>query len=415
MRSTQDIQERIKATFNSNDTLVAQDLIDAGINPYYAWLHVRGTNESSLANVIRADDILHVSNTSLGSIFSNATGYFEAITDGSITPSGQIVAEFCEALGITPDQLLPSYMKETNEKLLIPPAPPEIVEAAVLYIHKSHTTPDVRARILKFLGNECFKMQNLSRGNFLPEPEVGSNAAILYGAQDNYEIMFKEQPGTAKDIIAIERNSSIEDIRALLEDILNAEDAFVLRRLAGLEFQIQSCKKKSKAQEKMIQDCATVLAPMDRSAKWQTAFTKGVDKFGFEAAVKRLLREPECFSTLRPHWHHTATLMHPELGYIRGPEVIEAFIDAYRKFQKHTEAIRNNEEEYEQTLKDCMDFRTWRAHPITAYYLQAEANARHILGHLDHAELNNIAFDGASQPAALSEASASVPPAMRLR
>lgn len=392
MRETEANAAKIAAIFNdASAVLDAAVLIEAGANPYYAWMQVRGVDFHTLSYELDYGSRTEVDNWPSGLPRPSATLQLEDVLVGKGAPDARTVFEFCRVLGITPDQLCPKSKSPREAGYCAAPAPSEIVEAATHFMVDMRMTGR-HGDVADFLAAECRKADLLGDARIGPDMPV--HMEMLSDAERAYEAHIAENPDEIRDdspSTVMENEEPIEDIRLSMHQCCDMFERILKDEAKDAARDMAVHKKAEGKALKTLYACVSGLAPTGKSADWLRAFNKAKAKHGLPKASQMLLDKPEVFHELRPFWRNSASAALPDGKYVTGFAVLSTFVAAYADYAKERAAYTKAEGEMEGAIDELMDFRSWRKRPETETFLTAEAHRRHILGNLDREELGFIA------------------------
>ncbi len=376
-----------QAFINPSEPYGAPDLINAGVNPYYAWMHVCGVDVKTLASEMGLKERCDVGAWPVSLPRLTPERMIDLIIYGHEKPDVPFILKFCAVCRITPDMLLPRERELDDPQYYAMPAPAEIVEAGVQYMIENREMGLLPDSLVDFLGTEVHKANVLASRALTPF--AMGNAGYMQLAEKTYEAAIAKNPALMFDETddGEEDASPVDDIRNSMDEVFalhekNTEDGLRINHRA-------IAVEKARTQDALgkLYACVNAMAAMNQSKEWLERFNKAMTGQGLETTLKKLSADPYALVPMRPYWPGAASVKLPDGDFVAGNNIIEAFGDAYRAFQKHKPLLTRLEEEGNRDLNALVEFKEWRRAPQTAMYLKAEANRRHIIGNLEREEL----------------------------
>lgn len=384
---------RIAEIFDSqNRTLSASDLIESGVNPLFAWFHVRGINpEILLTKTNFAQRMLSGWPASLPKpdpetllewiLLPRQADELHATHVGQISMDWKGIYDACVILKITPDKLMPRNYSVYSRKFVTEPAPAEIIEASV-HLFEDMGDVGMHRPLLDFLVMECQKADRIGFQKLLPHFKAHEDMMAL--AESAYDTMAEDTPEAlmAADGDKPEKASPIFIIREEIDRICIEYERQMGIFIRNLSKDITVLSAGFEAHGKVISACASAIAPMMKGSDWLTAFNDVKTKEGLEPAIKKLMADPAAFHPVRMFLDGASTIL-PDGRTVRGHGIVKAFCEAYRAFSKcHRDGgpkkVAEVEAKRDEAIDKLTDFRTWRTSPQAETYFAALANARYI-------------------------------------
>jgi len=376
-----------QAFMNPDQPFGAPDLINAGVNPYYAWMYTCGVDAKTLAYEMDLQDRCDTGAWPLSLPRLTPARMIDTVINGHEKPDVAFILKFCEVCCITPDMLLPRERDLDDPQFYAMPAPTEIVEAGVQYIVDKRELGILPESLVDFLGTEVHKANILAVRARMPFSMA--NVGYMRLAEKTYEEAIAEDPSLMFDDTddGDEDASPVDDIRNSMDEVFTLHEKRTEKELSNTHRAALIEKGLAKDALDNLHACVNAMAAMKKSKEWLERFNKAMVAHGLEATLKKLAADPYALVPMRPYWPGSASVKLPNGGFVTGNSIIEAFGDAYRAYQKHKPLLTKLEEEGDKNLNTLVDFKEWRRAPQTAMYLRAEANRRHIMGNLDREEL----------------------------
>jgi len=367
--------------------LKASNMIEAGVNPFWAWMYVRGMSTEKLVEKMNLWD--RWAEQDMGGIEYDAMRAFRDLleTNARDLPEPDFIVSFSILMGITPADLVPDRYPFPEDGRSWPlPARPEIVEAAVLYAEEAvRMRLPMDQRLIQFLMGECNKAEKL-----------GSQPAIFPADQAQGVTRHEDMLQVAESVFYADtqvdkdaEDFGLKGIELFHMDSDMALDTFEAKTKemiaryaddAGRNYDIREAHRKA------LWRCANALAPMNGTRQWLQHIDATVKEHGTIKTMGMLAADPDKFG-MRPNWAEVASTTLADGRFLGGRGVLNAFCVEYTHFQSSHQARAKALEERETRLNELSDFRTWRKSPQARDYLNAIANQRRILSHRNHAEL----------------------------
>ncbi len=291
------------------------------------------------------------------------------------------IYDFCLLVGTTPDKLVRRNHSVFSNRFSTEPLPAEIAEASV-QMFLDTLSMGVNKPLLNFMIAECHKADRLGYGHlngFMP-----TNTQMMETAERAYDAMEDETPEVLMTSDG-ELPETVSPVAIIVEEIIDIcieyeRQMFIY--ISNLAKDIDDVGTGREHHEKIIQRCASALAPTMKGNDWLQAVNDSINKNGLEPTLKMLLKNPSAYHATRM-FLDSATIILPGGKCLKGHDIVKEFCEAYRAFSKCSrtktpEKMRALIEKREDALTRLGDFRTWRTAPQTQVYFQALANSRYI-------------------------------------
>ncbi|MBU6234975.1 MAG: hypothetical protein KGQ41_03945 [Alphaproteobacteria bacterium] len=389
--------KRVAKIFSTQGALLsAEMLIKSGVNPIYAWFHVKGIDPKVM---LERTSLYHRLTSGWPTGLAKPTP--ELLMDWVLMPQSEDdpkqpkikdlpegpthipavsmdwkgIFDACVILGVTPDKFMPRNSTVYSKKFVTEPAPAEFVEAGIYLYYELQKIGEPRS-LLNFLIAECQKADVLGYRRvfpkFLANEEYLSNAeSVYYANHDNVEILKGDKPP---------KFSPVHVMREQLDAACIYYERSLHDRVRQLAREIEAMKKGYEHHLSIIRECASAVAPMGQGPAWHRAFNENKEKIGFDEAIDEVLAKPSAFHPVR-QFLDSATTVLSDGRTLKGLRIVEAFCQAYRDYLRCVakagpKKVEAKEKDLEEALDRWADFVTWRRAPQVQLYLQAVAASR---------------------------------------
>lgn len=375
----------------------AGELIDAGVNPLYAWLLARGMKPDALHN--QMDFVRRVIAAWPKAVPAPSVETViewlipsqdeQAGRAGTIRLDADGYYDFCLLVKTTPDRLLPRNKPVHTSAFSTQPAPSEIIEAAVMLYRDGHVS-DKTGSLLAFLVEECQKADKLDEVRLYPD--FAFNQYMLEMIDRFYEGHLEENMSS---VLEDDEDDAPCPPRNFASPVYLMEEetrkTFLLYE-RYLEDRVKWCaddlallNNGRKYYNDIISDCVNALAPTMKGKDWLSAFHDLKHKVGLEGALDQIMVNPACVYPVRPFWYD-ATARLRDGRFVKGAGILKAFCEAYRAYGKvgslEIKSHASVEAAHDDALTELMDFRTWVSAPQTKTYVRAHVHRLYIEGEL---------------------------------